>query len=71
MLWINVDVAKYVAGQNTSCATCRLKREDMEFVAITWFAGGRLRLTTDMFAVAQSPKWFVAVTTQLIQPSAH
>ena len=29
------------------------------------------RLTTDMFAVAQSPKWFVAVTTQLIQPSAH
>ena len=43
MLWINVDVAKYVAGQNTSCATCRLKREDMEFVVITWFAGGKLR----------------------------
>ena len=34
MLWINVDVAKYVAGQNTSCVTCRLKREDMEFVVI-------------------------------------
>ena len=43
MLWINVDVAKYVAGQNTSCVTCRLKREDMEFVVITWFAGGKLR----------------------------
>ena len=43
MLWINVDVAKYVAGQNTSCATCRLKREDMEFVAITWFVGEKLR----------------------------
>ena len=43
MLWINVDVAKYVAGQNTSCVTCRLKREDMEFVVITWFVGEKSR----------------------------
>ena len=43
MLWINVDVAKYVAEQNTSCVTCRLKREDTEYVAIIWFVGEKLR----------------------------
>ena len=34
MLWINVDVAKFVAEQSMNCVMCHLKKENMEYAEI-------------------------------------